>query len=424
MQYGAGRFGEGSVIGGRWRLVEPIGSGSMAQVWKAVRVAGQGCVAIKFLVPAVGARRGWDDEERDRDEAERRNRFRRESRVLKDLCHPGITAYYDDGEHGFVPYIVMEHVEGDSLRDFLKRHGSLSLPAAAALVVQLADALAYAHARGVVHRDLKPYNVMVAAQTGQVVLLDFGIAKLVDPSATRYTMDGSTLGSTGYQSPEQIVVGDITVRSDVYSLACIVYELIAGERPFTEEGEHALRDCHLKDRPLTFEERGLPVPAAISGLVARMLAKDEADRPDAVEVREAFRVLAPGPGDAAPRPVLSPDVTLPLRTGEARDDVARPAEGPAAGPSAGKTPAAAPWLDRRQVTALCARADREISERSPGDAVRALMAVADRVGAEWGTRSPLVIRVRKTAEQGADLMREAGDAIRSPDGGPTGSSGG
>ncbi|KNB53628.1 serine/threonine-protein kinase [Streptomyces caatingaensis] len=402
------QLGAGVVLQGRFELEESIGKGGMARVWRAVDRATGRRVAVKFLRMDTEEFQHLDLRERREAEREFRGRFRREAALLGQFVHPGITELIAQGMLGDLPYFVMRLVEGVTLHDFLKRQGALALPVALSCAVQVARALACAHAHLVVHRDLKPYNIMIA-EDGTVVLLDFGIAKPLSGEATQYTRRGSTLGSGGYQAPEQILSRKVSTRSDIYSLGCVCYKMLTGRAPFISlEGSlRALQDLHLYAAPSPLRSRVAGVPAEVDDLVLRMLAKGQNERPDIDEVLAVLSPLTPSPGDPEPRPLTHPDLTLPFR---------RPGDGRPAERVRPPAKAVEEWLDRRMIERTCRTAREEIDEGDPGAAVGELAELAPRVRKEWGFRSALVRQVWNLAAEGLRIAGKCGAAAELYDG--------
>jgi serine/threonine-protein kinase len=237
----------------------------MAIVYLADDLRHERPVAIKVLLPELAAAIGAD-------------RFEREIRTLARLQHPHILPLFDSGGEGATLFFVMPYVEGESLRDRLEREGSLGLSAAAAILRQVGDALDYAHARGVVHRDVKPENILLSG--GQALLADFGIARApARAGPDTLTSIGTTLGTPAYMSPEQASgERDLDGRSDLYALGCVAYEMLAGAPPFSGANPMATIAQHVLAPAPRLTGARERVPDAAADAVARMLAKDPADR--------------------------------------------------------------------------------------------------------------------------------------------------
>ncbi|MER7225958.1 serine/threonine-protein kinase [Streptomyces rubradiris] len=406
MDSGSQEFRAGEVVEGRYELAESIGKGGMAQVWRAADRETGLDVAVKFLRPDSEDLRQLDTLARQEELDVLRARFRRETMLLGRLDHPGIPELYGHGSHRGMPYMAMRHVPGVNLHKFLGEHGPLTLTVAAAVAAQVADALACAHTLPVVHRDLKPQNIMIS-DDGVAVLIDFGIAKPLGMGVTQYTRHGSTLGSRGYQAPEQILEKEPTTRTDVYCFGCVCYELFVGRPPFVADGTKGMVEQHLHDDPLPLAVHAAGIPGSLDDLVLRMLAKAPERRPTVEEVREVLAALTPRPGDPEPRPRLKRDPTAPFRLPRERPIRRQP---PAPSPSA---PAAHDeWLDARAVEKLCDEAQREIHDGDPDHAVRRLEGLAERARDEWGSRRPLVRRVWELTAEGLRLAGECGPAAR------------
>ncbi|GAA3357389.1 hypothetical protein GCM10017744_027800 [Streptomyces antimycoticus] len=394
----------GELVDGRHELTAPLGQGGMAQVWRAREVATGRDVAVKFLRLDSEDLRRLDPYEREAELAILYARFRREVELLSSLDHPGIPELYGHGSHQGSPYIAMRLVTGLTLRAFLDEHNTLPLAPAVAVASQVAQALACAHTLPVVHRDLKPQNIMIDEE-GVPTLLDFGIAKPLRADATRYTAHGSTLGSRGYQAPEQILEKEPTARTDIYSFGCIVYELLAGRPPFVLGEDSGLIDKHLHEDPLPPGVYTAGVPEVLDDLVLRMLDKKPERRPAIGEVLDVLAPWRPRPGDPEPRPRTRPDPTAPCRRPKERP-VPRPARATAPASIAGEEE----WLDARTVERLCAQAESEVQTGEPGEAVRSLAEMTERVREEWGARRPLVRRVWRLAAEGLRLAGDLGSA--------------
>lgn len=277
------------LLAGRYALRTRISRGGMGTVWRARDERLARDVAVKLLHPWIA------------EDADLRDRFAREARVLAPLEHEHVVRLYDYGEDGETPYLVMELVEGRSLAE-LARGWRLSWEAAQEICRPIAAALAYAHARGIVHRDLTPANVLIEAPGGRVVVTDFGLARLAR-SSTSLTTRGMLLGTPEYWSPEQARGADSETATDLYALGCILFSLLAGRPPFEGDDRLAvgLRRAHEDAPALATVVPGAPAPAA--ALVDRLLARDSAERPSAADALEALGGLVavegpPEPGDA------------------------------------------------------------------------------------------------------------------------------
>ncbi len=238
----------GTVLGGRYRLVELLGQGGMATIYRARDNQLERDVAIKVLRPEYGADPDFID------------RFRHEAQSAASLNHPSVVAVYDYGTDPVGPFIVMELVEGEDLSAIIRRSGALPPRAAARLVAQAARAIAAAHDRGFVHRDVKPGNVLVTRE-GRVKVADFGIARALSESAL--TLPGTTLGSVHYFSPEQARGELATPASDIYSLGIVLFELLTGRRPWTGDTAAAIATARLTG--------AVPSPSAVRGGISPTL---------------------------------------------------------------------------------------------------------------------------------------------------------
>jgi serine/threonine-protein kinase len=260
-------------LAGRYELAEVIGRGGMGTVYRAVDLVLGRSVAVKML-PGLLA---------DQDPTSVA-RFEREARAAAALNHPAVVAVYDTGADETTRFIVMELVAGRSLDSILRDEGPLDPERAAGIAARVADALAAAHAAGIVHRDIKPANVMVA-EDGLVKVLDFGIARAMD--ATTLTQNASVLGTAAYMAPEQALGKPADERSDIYSLGCVLYALLAGHPPFTEGGAAAILNQHANIPPTPPRAENSRVSPALEAVVMQMLAKSPDDRPQtAAQVRD------------------------------------------------------------------------------------------------------------------------------------------
>jgi serine/threonine-protein kinase len=254
-----------AALADRYRIERQLGSGGMATVYLAEDLRLHRKVAVKVLRPELAAALGPE-------------RFLQEIDIAAKLNHPHILGLYDCGEAAGFLYYVMPYVEGESLRDRLNRDKQVSVDDALRIMSQIASALSYAHSRDIVHRDIKPENILI--QAGEVVVADFGIALAVDSAGgTRLTETGFSLGTPAYMSPEQ-VSGEqqIDGRSDIYSLACVLYEMLAGDPPFVASSPRAVLAKHVTDPapPITTVRSSVPQPVAAA--ITKALGKAPADR--------------------------------------------------------------------------------------------------------------------------------------------------
>jgi eukaryotic-like serine/threonine-protein kinase len=291
------------VLAGRYELVEVIGRGGMGTVYRAVdRVLGRS-VAVKLLAGSAA----------DHDPVSIA-RFEREARAAASLSHPAVVAIYDTGADAGTPFIVMELVTGRSLEAILRADGPLPPERAVGVAASVADALAAAHAAGIVHRDIKPANVMVASN-GTVKVLDFGIARAVDGSTL--TQNAAVLGTAAYMSPEQALGQPADERSDIYALGCVLYALLSGHPPFTGDNAAALLNQHANISPHTLRAEHPGVSQELELLVLQMLEKSPEDRPQTTAaVRDRLNAMSITRPPDAPTERLHPTAaTRPLPTG-------------------------------------------------------------------------------------------------------------
>ncbi|MDP2661533.1 MAG: protein kinase [Dehalococcoidia bacterium] len=248
-------------LGGRYRLSEPLGEGGMATVFKAQDLLLERMVAVKVL------REQWAAD------AEFISRFRQEARAAASLSHPNIVAIYDVGEDAGRHYIVMEYVEGPSLKEEIAS-GPLSPLRAVEIAVQVCAGLQYAHQKGIIHRDIKPHNILL--QRGQAKIADFGIARALG-SATQ-TGAGDVFGSPQYLSPEQVKGEEATAASDIYSLGISLYEASTSAPPFQADSPIATALKHLNETPVPPRQVNGRIPPSIEAIILKALAKDPRER--------------------------------------------------------------------------------------------------------------------------------------------------
>ena len=257
------------LLGGRYELDGIVGRGGMAEVFRARDIRLDRIVAVKTL---------RDDLARDQTF---QARFRREAQSAASLNHPSIVAVYDTGEDMVgptpVPYIVMEYVDGRTLRDLLREDRRLLPERAMEISDGVLRALDYSHSNGIVHRDIKPGNVMLT-RAGDVKVMDFGIARAVSDSQATMTQTAQVIGTAQYLSPEQARGERVDARSDLYSAGCLLYELLTGRPPFTGDSPVAIAYQHVRENPIPPSRIDPEIPAWADAIVLKAMAKDPADR--------------------------------------------------------------------------------------------------------------------------------------------------
>ncbi len=278
----------GTLIGGRYRLDAVIGRGGMSTVYKAFDTVLERAVAIKLMHREITT---------DSDQLER---FRREARSVAQLNHPHVVTVIDAGEEPSTdeaqpdvgtPYIVLEYVDGETLKSLIRRDGPLEIPQAIAYAIEMARALGAAHERQIVHRDVKPHNILIDPE-GSAKITDFGIARSL--SEEGLTMAGRVLGTTDYVSPEQALGQAVTPQSDLYSLGIVLYEMLTGDVPFHGDSPVAVAMKHVREELPDVQARRPELSAATAAVVDRAVAKDLSRRyPDAASMEAALEdVLA------------------------------------------------------------------------------------------------------------------------------------
>src|SRR5271154_3493073 len=303
----------GTLLGGRYRLDAQIGHGGMSTVYRAFDTVLERPVAIKLMHREIAS------------DSAQLERFRREARSVARLSHPHVVTVIDAGEEptpesalddvgedgpgtgsgelgagAGTPYIVLEYVEGETLKALIRREGPLEISRAIAYAIELARALGAAHERLIVHRDVKPQNVLIGIE-GSAKITDFGIARTL--SEVGLTMDGRVLGTTDYVSPEQALGQSVTGQSDLYSLGIVFYEMLTGVVPFTGETPVAVAMKHVREDVPDVQLMRPEVSATTASVVDRATAKDLAQRyPDAAtmvaDLEEALAIEASRPGQA------------------------------------------------------------------------------------------------------------------------------
>lgn len=311
------------VIAGRYELTVPVGRGAMGEVWAGYDQRLDRRVAVKLLPstklvdsndPQIAAQR-----------------FVREAKLTARVEHSGVPAVHDAGQDGDDLFLVMQLISGIDLGDLIAERGPLPVSWSAAVAAQIASVFASAHEASLVHRDLKPRNVIVA-NSGAVKVLDFGIAAVLDSNITKLTRTHETLGTPAYMAPEQAMSGKATPHSDLYSLGCVLHEMLSGMQVFTAALPLAVLHKHLDEPPTPLRQYNLDVPEPLEALVLDLLAKSPERRPrDAHELYRRLRPYLPTAEDSERAPE-SADPTAPYRyphaprpsSGQARSDAELP----------------------------------------------------------------------------------------------------
>jgi beta-lactam-binding protein with PASTA domain/tRNA A-37 threonylcarbamoyl transferase component Bud32 len=284
------------LLGGRYQVGDTLGYGGMAEVHhgRDVRLGRE--VAIKVLRADLARDPSFQA------------RFRREAQAAAALNHPSIVAVYDTGDetpgtgpNGHAPYIVMEYVDGQTLRDVLKAEGRLHPQRAMEIAADICSALDFSHRTGIVHRDIKPGNVMIT-RAGTIKVMDFGIARAIADNAATMTATQAVIGTAQYLSPEQARGEPVDARSDVYSLGCLLYELLTGHPPFTGDSPVAVAYQHVRENATPPAQVNRDVPPALDAIVMKALAKNAMNRyQSAAEMRtDLLRAMAGRPVQAEP----------------------------------------------------------------------------------------------------------------------------
>src|SRR5580693_151470 len=261
----------GTVIGGRYRLDAEIGRGGMSTVYRAFDTVLERPVAIKLMHREIAA------------DADQLERFRREARSVAQLNHPHVVTVIDAGEELSpdgqrpgeadvgTPYIVLEYVDGETLKDVIRREGPLEIPQAVAYAIEVARALGAAHERQIVHRDVKPHNILISEEGGAKIT-DFGIARTLTEEGL--TVAGRVLGTTDYVSPEQALGQAVTGQSDLYSLGIVLYEMLTGDVPFHGDSPVAVAMRHVREDVPDVQLLRSDVSAAPAAVAERAVSKD------------------------------------------------------------------------------------------------------------------------------------------------------
>ncbi len=279
----AGRFMAGTVAAGRYRIIELLGRGGMGEVYRADDITLNQAVALKFLPAIFGQDPTWLE------------RFKNEVRLARQVTHPNVCRVFDIGEYQGEQFLSMEYVDGENLASLLRRIGRVPHPQGVQIARQLCAGLGAAHDRGVLHRDLKPANVMIDGR-GSVRITDFGLAAPTDQLKT----DQVRAGTPAYMSPEQLAGRSVTVRSDVYSLGLVLYEMFTGKPAFRGETMRDYQKLHSSEEPTPPSEIVLDIDPIVERVILRCLEKDPKNRP-----ASAIAVSAALPGGNPLREILA-----------------------------------------------------------------------------------------------------------------------
>jgi tRNA A-37 threonylcarbamoyl transferase component Bud32 len=253
----------GTVLSGRYKLEAKLGSGGMSTVYLARDTTLDRQVAVKVMHREMS------------EQADQLQRFRQEARAVAKLSHPNVVAVIDAGEDGGHPYIIFEYVEGETLKQRINRIGALDAQEALAYAIEIARGLTVAHARNMVHRDIKPQNVLIDAE-GRAKLTDFGISRQLEQDGM--TATGRVLGTTDYVAPEQALGHPVDQRSDIYSLGVVLYEMLVGQVPFQADSQVGVAMKHVNEELPDVQQRRPELSAAAAMVVERATTKDPAQR--------------------------------------------------------------------------------------------------------------------------------------------------
>ncbi|MFC8537736.1 serine/threonine-protein kinase [Streptomyces sp. NPDC057249] len=384
-------------VAGRYDLIEPLDNGGMGDVWRGYDTVLDRPVAVKRIRPQAVA----DSPQLAEEFAKR---FRREARITARIQHPGVPQVYDavlDDSYERL-FLVMELVDGAPLSTYIHPERMLPVGWAVAVAAQVATVLSHAHEVPVIHRDLKPGNILVA-RDGTVKVLDFGIAAILRTDVTKLTATGSPIGTYQYMAPEQVRGGRISPQTDLYALGCVLHELLSGRVLFAADSEYMVMYQHVNAAPTPLRVLRPEVPEGLEDLVLQLLLKSPEARPaDVQEVYERLRPYLPPPGgspeqrDAGPEGVPDPtgvfrDPYAPRARAAARRPPATPAD-PRAGEPA---PVPVPARLREDIIEAHEHADALLEEERFAQAAEVLAEVIEPAARAMGAESKGVLALRK-----------------------------
>ncbi|MBP2035610.1 serine/threonine-protein kinase [Streptomyces avidinii] len=391
------------LLGDRFEISGGPRSGGMGEVYRGVDLFDSTVVAVKFLSPS-----GQDESGatiRRRPNAGDLRRFSRECDMHLRLGGRGVPAHIAQELTGPRPYLVTEFVDGMDLYRFLRANRP-SFTASVCVLFQLVQILTRVHACDVVHRDVKPLNILLS-EKGEVFLVDFGIALPLTPGATRHTEGGRTPGSSGYKAPE-IIQGERNPgpAADLYGAACTFFQLVTGRLVFESDGVgYTLERQHCEDTaPRLSDLVPEGVPPEVDDLVARMLDKNPSLRPTAHEVAEVLAPSLPRFGTLPPTPLLSPDPTLPFREGGAAAALTVPAAQTRTSARPSVRRQAPGQLTRSELRSTLDAAAEEVRRGEPGDHTRHLATLLDRARRKWGEDDLEALEAVLTCANGARII--------------------
>jgi eukaryotic-like serine/threonine-protein kinase len=389
-----------TLINHRYELDElPLARGGMGEVWTGRDIRLEREVAVKFI--------RFPDEAPDQELV---RRFVRESRITARLEHPGVPAVYDVGTHDGRPYLVMQRIRGVSVADLNAEHAPLPVGWAVAIAAQVCSVLSVAHRASLVHRDLKPGNLMLD-RDGGIKVLDFGLAVALDlADHSQITRTGQTLGTPAYMAPEQIMASMSGPRSDLYALGCTVYEMLCGQAPFRGSTAYAVMSQQVDEPPRPLRSLRPEIPDGLQRLVLSLLAKAPDDRPENAEV--VYEQLLPFVDELGPLPgVLSPDggpSATRMYAGvlsRVLSDARRPTPGPRPVPAA-ETVDPPPQFSRSELDRARERAAELIRQSRYSQAAEVLSAVMEPASRVLGDADDDVVSLRREL---AGVLFEGGD---------------